>query len=145
MCRQPLPVLAADIGRQPLGVVAFGKGHRGRYVAELVVLVQQPGLLEVPPLGAVEQVIEAGIAQRIDLLDRAAQRFRVEFDLAVDIVRGVDQVAPDGGGHLIGGVAAEALDAQADVMLHVAPPVIDQTGAGVAGSRSPVPPDRPRW
>ena len=51
------------LGGQARGIVAFGKGDRRRDLAEFVILFDGPRGVQVPPFGAVEQIVEAGRRQ----------------------------------------------------------------------------------
>ena len=64
---------AADLGGEPLHVVVLGEGDRGRQHPQALVLLQRPGLLQVPPREGVEQVVEAGAGRGPRLLEGAAQ------------------------------------------------------------------------
>ena len=61
----------AEAGR----VVALREADRAGGLAHEVVLLDQPPILEVPPLGAVEDVIEAGAGGVARLVGGAAERF----------------------------------------------------------------------
>ena len=89
-----LPVMRLDLaiweagGHQfcdePLGVMALREPDRRRDMAEAVILVEQPRALEIPPLDAVEQIVEPGCGERLDLIQRGAEIFGEEQDLGVD-------------------------------------------------------------
>src|SRR5262249_42155757 len=62
----------AGLRREPLRVVALRKGNRRRDAAEPVILVEQPVSAKIPPLRAVEDVVEAGAGKRRYLVRRMA-------------------------------------------------------------------------
>src|SRR6185437_44633 len=88
---------ALELGRKPLGVVALGKGDRGRDGAKILVLVEQPKAFEVPPFGAVEQVIEAHAGKPAHLGQTRAERLGREQAIARLAAGGSDEPAPDTG------------------------------------------------
>ena len=53
--------VAVQFDGKTIGVMALRKGNRGRDLAGQLVLLQQPRLVEIPPLGAVEDEIETGL------------------------------------------------------------------------------------
>src|SRR5206468_1603944 len=105
-----------QLGHQPLGVMALGEPNRRSDLAELLVLLQEPRALEIPPFDAVEKIIEAGIRERSYLPDLRAQRLGQEQRVGSDRFGGDDQPAPHFRRDLIGGVAAEAAETEPDVM-----------------------------
>ena len=118
-----------EIGGEPRGVVGFRERDRARDRAKLLVLLEQPALPEVPPFGAVEQVVEARRTQSLHLLQHAAQVLRREYGVGADLATGPDQLPPDHLRYLVGGVAAKPADAEADVMLDHLGEVFDQLRA----------------
>src|SRR5262249_30463674 len=64
---------AGALGGEPLRVMAFGERDRRRDAPEPVVLIEQPVGVEVPPLGAVEDVVEPRPGEPRHLLRGAAQ------------------------------------------------------------------------
>src|SRR4030095_17092043 len=71
----PLHGLApAGLGGQPAGVVGLRKRDGWGDAPEPRMLLQAPRLDEIPPLGAVVEVVEPGLRQRLDLLEPAAER-----------------------------------------------------------------------
>jgi hypothetical protein len=124
---QPRLCLArAGRGGKPLGVVALREGDGGGDAAKHRILLEQPRRLEVPPLGAVEEVIEAGAMQLLHLLGLRAERLGKELRLRVLRARGSDQLAPHLAGHLVGGIAAKAVKADAHVVAHQRLPALEQ-------------------
>ena len=121
----------AQVRRQALGVVALRKGDRRRDVTVQLVLLEQPRRAEVPPLRAVEHVVEARRLERQHLLGRAAQRLGEEAALRVEGLGLLEDRPPDLDRHLIGGIAAKALEAELQVMAHQLHPVLDQGRARV--------------
>ena len=109
---------SAELIDQPVGVVALRKPDRRRDVAKVFVLFQQPGAFEIPPLHAVEEIIETGAVERKDRFLRRAEVFGAEHHLGIGFLRVADQAAPDFGRHLIGRVATKTAKAQTDVMPH---------------------------
>ena len=103
---------------EPLGVMALREPDRRRDMAEAVILVEQPRALEIPPFDAVEQIVEPGRGERLDLIQRGPEIFGEEQDLGVDRFGGADQPAPHLGRHLVRGVAAEAAETEPGVMAH---------------------------
>ena len=121
----------ADLHGEAFGVVAFGEGDGRRDLAVEIILLEQPGRAEVPPLGAVEQEVEAGRAQRQRLLRRAAERLGEEAARGVERLRLAHDRLPHLDRHLIGGIAAEPLEAELQVVLDQLHPVLDQRRARV--------------
>ena len=110
-----------------------GKGDRGRDRAELLVLIEQPARPHVPPLRAVEQVVEAGAAQGQRFLEQRPQVLGHEQNVVALLPAGGDQRPPHRLRHLIGSVAAEAADAELDVVPQIVGEVLDD-----ADTRRPV-------
>ena len=97
----------ARFDREPRRVVVLREGDRGRYTAQLVVLVEEPALVEVPPFAAVEDQIEAAAGEHPRPLERAAQRCGQEDGVGVLLVQPCQELAPERRRHLVGGAAAE--------------------------------------
>ena len=133
------PVLALELGRlgiaeldrQALGVVILGEGDGRRDLAVEVVLLEQPGGAEVPPLGAVEEVVEARVLQAQHLLRRAAEGLGEEAAIRRGLLRLLDQGPPDLRRHLIGGIAAEPAETELQVVLDQVHPVFDHRRARI--------------
>ena len=100
----------AELDRQALGVVALGERDRRRDLAVEIVLLEQPGRAEVPPFGAVEEVVEARVLEAQHLLRACSPASRRRTGSRARACLGLlDQRAPDLGRDLVGGIAAEAL------------------------------------
>ena len=97
----------ARFNREPRRVVVLREGDRGRYAAQLVVLVEEPALVEVPPFAAVEDQIEAAAGEHPRPLERTAQRCGQEDGVWVVLVQPCQKLAPERRRHLVGGAAAE--------------------------------------
>ena len=110
---------------QALGVVAFRKRDGRRHLAVEVVLLEQPGRPEIPPLGAVEQEIEARVLQPQHLLGRAAEGLGEEPAARRLGLGSADDPLPDLRRHLIGGIAAKAVEAEIEVVPDQLDPVGD--------------------
>ena len=68
---------------EPLGVMALREPDRRRDMAEAVILVEQPRALEIPPLDAVEEIIETGAAQGEDRFLRRPEVFGAEHHVRI--------------------------------------------------------------
>ncbi len=108
----------AELDREALGVVVLGEGDGRRDPAVKRILLEQPGGPEIPPFGAVEQIVEAGTPKRQDLVRGAAEGLGEEPAVRVGGLGRRDQGLPDLGRHLVGGIAAEALEAELQVVAH---------------------------
>src|SRR5690606_1445070 len=125
----PLPLhglTSAALRSQSRGVVGFREGDGGRHAAEALVLLDRPPIAEVPPFGGVEDEVEAGLTQREYVFHGSSERLGEEPYAGIDVARGLDEEAPELGGHLVGRVAAESAKAEADRLAHEVRPVLPQ-------------------
>ncbi len=106
--------VALGFGRQAGGVVAFGEADGGGGFADEVVLFDQPPVAEVPVFGAIEHEVEAGLGGILGLVGGAAEGFGDEAGVGVGGFDVLEEAMPEGAGDLVGGVAAEALEAEAE-------------------------------
>src|ERR1700730_4823345 len=87
-------------------------------MAKLLVLLKQPGALEIPPLDAVEEIIEPGAGKGENGLFGGAEILGTKYYLGISPLGVADQTAPDLGGYLVGGIAADPAKPQSHVMAH---------------------------
>jgi hypothetical protein len=113
-----LGAVAIEFGREARCVMAFGKGDRGRDVAEPLVLVQQPAGVKIPPLGTIEEIVEARRPQADDRFERRAQRFGDEEGVGPHLARRGDERRPDVARHHVCRIAAKTANPQARIMPH---------------------------
>src|SRR5262249_41970611 len=100
------------------GVMALGKADRRCYAAKVLVLLEQPRALEIPPFDAVEKIVEPGIGKGQDGLSRRAEVLSAEDHVGRSSFGLADQLAPDFGGHLVGRTAAKAAETERDIVAH---------------------------
>src|SRR5205085_5538133 len=86
---------SAQLTNQPVGIMALRKADRRRDMAKIFVLFQQPWTFEIPPLDAVEEIIEAGAAEREDRFFRRSEVFGAEHHVGIGGLGIADQAAPD--------------------------------------------------
>lgn len=110
--------VAVEFGGEAGGVVAFGEADGAGDFADEVVLFEKPAAVEVPPFGAVEDVVEAGAGGFEGLGGGAAEGFGGEAGVGVALPGVVDEALPEGAGDLVGGVAAEAVEAEGEQGVH---------------------------
>src|SRR6266581_9581190 len=92
--------------------MAFGKADRLGCFADEVVLLYQPPILQVPPFGTVEDVIETGLCSFAGLVGGTSKGLRGETGARIPNADVADQAMPELPGDLISGVAAETIEAQ---------------------------------
>ena len=109
-------LLDVEGGGEAGRVVVFREGHRGRDPAQLLLLVQEPAVVEVPPAAAVQDQVEAAAGEGPHLLERAAQRCRHEDGVRIALAQGGEELAPQVRRDLVGGTAAEAGGAQLQIV-----------------------------
>ena len=108
------------MGREPIGLAGFREGQGGRHQAQLALLFQQPVGAEIPPAGAVEDIVEAHALKR-----RGPAGTRTE-GIGDEAARGVyapasgDQLRPFRRRHVSGRAADEALEAQSEAAFEMA-------------------------
>ncbi len=102
-----LRIVAADLGREPAGIVVLGEAHGRRQPGQHIFLVEQPGRAEVPPAAAVEHVVEAAVGELPELIEGAAQRRGEKEGILVLDPEPVDERAPEIGRDLVGCAAAQ--------------------------------------
>ena len=93
--------------RQSLGVVRLGKTDRRRDALVGGMLVKRPALVIIPPFDRVEEIIEAAVPERLDLVEPAAEGFGIEDATIVPVFRAFDEPFPERDRHLVCGVAPE--------------------------------------
>ena len=98
--------------------MALREADRAGGLAHEVVLLDQPPILQVPPLGAVEDVIEAGAGGFLGLIGGAAERLGDETGVGMPGLDVMDEPVPEIARDLVSGVAAEALEPERQQMLH---------------------------
>ena len=74
----------------------------------MLMLFDAPGLVEVPVLGGIIQIIEPGFKKLVYFLQPAPERFGKEHRAGESLFGRRNEQRPEVGGHLIGRVAAEA-------------------------------------
>ena len=109
---------AVQFRRESRGVVAFGKRDRWCDVPELLVLFEQPARAKIPPLRAVEKIVETRIAELRDFLDAAAERLCREHDRRIEVACRGDQRGPHRARHLVRRIAAKPAHAELHVVSH---------------------------
>ena len=117
---------AARFAPQARRVVRFGKAHRAYPCRLGALLVQAPGFGEVPPLGAVEGELQPRLAHGVDLVQARAEDLAEELHAGALAPGGGDEFAPQLGRHLVGRVAAEALEAHLHAAFDQPDPVAPQ-------------------
>src|SRR5512134_2557285 len=90
-----------------------------------LILLEQPVGAEVPPLRAVEEIVEAGGLELLHLLEPAAQGLSGENDVLALRPPCGDDLFPDGHRHLVGRIAAEAAEAERDMTADQVLPIVD--------------------
>lgn len=73
--------VSIGFGPEPAGVMTFGEADGASGLAQKIVLRHQPGIVEVPILGAVEDVLESGASGFFGLVGIAAQGFGYETEV----------------------------------------------------------------
>ena len=89
-------------------------------------VVDQPRAAEVPPLRAVEDIFEARLCRLRGFHRRASERLRQKHNVRMVALRFRDEPPPEGLRHLIRGVAAKTLDAEADQVFHDFGQILEQ-------------------
>ena len=96
-------------------------------MAEVVVLVQTPVFLEIPPLGAIVEKIESGGGQLGALLYAASQGLGEKLGLGFQTFGLRDEASPKIARDLIGRIGPKPHEAQAQVLGHHAVEVVQQS------------------
>jgi hypothetical protein len=65
--------IAIHLLEQAFGVVAFREANRRRDFPHQLILLHQPGAVEIPPLGTVEDVVKTGLSGLFGLIGGASQ------------------------------------------------------------------------
>ncbi len=107
--------------------MAFRKADRGGGLAQKIVLLDEPVVVEIPPFRAVEHVIEAGAGCVSGLVRSASEGLSDKTRLWMTPFDCGDQPPPESVGHLVGGVATEPFHAQSQQMFDHGQAVLVQT------------------
>ena len=97
--------------------MAFREADRAGGLAHEIVLLDEPPILKIPPFGTVENKIKTRLRGLFGLISRTPERFRHEHRLRMPRLDLANEPMPNPLGHLVGGIAAEAFETQAQQML----------------------------
>src|SRR5439155_10132613 len=110
--------VSVELLAQAGGVMGLWEADGAGGFAHQIVLLDEPPIVKVPPLRAVEDEIEAGPRRFPGLVGRAAERFGQKNRVRVPPLDFSDEPAPELRRDLVGRVAPKALKPEAQEMFH---------------------------